>query len=71
MFDTFTQKFPRDYTAAYTKTWLFLSIFISLRIGLRPFDSLSLEFTHSAAVDNYFIYFVRDVYIATAYAKTH
>ena len=23
----------------------------------------------SAAVDNYFIYFVRDVYIATAYAK--
>ena len=22
MFDTFTQKFPRDYTAAYTKTGL-------------------------------------------------
>ena len=25
----------------------------------------------SAAVDYYFIYFTRDVYIATAYAKTH
>ena len=32
MFDTFTQKFPQDYTAAYTKSTYLKQVFIQHKI---------------------------------------